>query len=131
MSRYRPLSVAAGLAILLVSTACSSSGTQDEPDAKPDATVSTGLLAFDPKNVRIHKGESVTWVGGDNITHLLVEGSYEVGSDGLRTSESDDKAFNLKLSKKGDRVSHTYDRTGTFTYFCTIHHGMNGRVTVS
>jgi plastocyanin len=37
----------------------------------------------------------------------------------------------LKLSKKGQQVSHTYDKAGTFTYFCTIHKGMNGSVTVS
>lgn len=138
VSRYRALSrpslVVVGISALLLS-GCSSSGSSSKPADKPvtkaGATVDTSLLAFAPKSVHISKGETVTWIAGDNIAHVLVEGSYEVGSDGLRTKESDDKAFNLKLSKKGQQVSHTYDMAGTFTYFCTIHHGMNGSVTVS
>lgn len=131
----RPLLVLAGTGLVLLSGACSTSNAAnssgDKPRTKPGATVSTALLAFDPKTVNIHTGQTVTWVGGDNITHVLVEGTYAVGSDGLRTTESDDKAFHLDLSRKGQQVSHTYGRAGTFTYYCTIHHGMNGSVVVS
>jgi plastocyanin len=135
MSRHRALHqrlvAAVGIGAVVLSGACSSSGAKVGPATKAGATVSTGLLAFAPKTVSIHTGQTVTWIGGDNIRHVLVEGSYQVGSDGLRTKESDDKAFHLELSRKGQQVSHTYDRPGTFTYFCTIHHGMNGTVTVS
>jgi plastocyanin len=93
--------------------------------------VGTALLAFDPKEARVAKGQTVTWVGGDSITHVLVQGDYKVGSDGLRTEETDDKAFNLRLTKKDQKVSHTYDEPGTYTYYCTIHKGMNGTVVVS
>lgn len=131
----RPLSAVLVAACLLALTACGSSGSKDtsatSSTSTDGVTVNTGLLAFDPKTVTIAKGQTVTWVGGDNITHVLVEGSYEVGPDGLRTKESDDKAFRLNLSRKGQRVSHTYNTSGTFTYFCTIHHGMNGTVVVS
>ena len=129
----RTLTTAAVLALLLTTAACggSSNGSSSEPTAKADASVNTALLAFDPKDVRIKSGQTVSWVAGDNITHVLVEGTYEVGADGLRTKENDDKAFSLKLTKKGQQVTHTYDKAGTFTYFCTIHKGMNGTVTVS
>ena len=109
----------------------SSSSSTDMSAAKADASVGTALLAFDPKEVQVKTGQTVSWVAGDNITHVLVQGTYDVGADGLRTKETDDKAFSLKLTKKGERVSHTYDKAGTFTYFCTIHKGMNGTVTVS
>jgi plastocyanin len=125
---------AAVLSVLLMTAACGGSSATDSKDTtatKADASVNTALLAFDPKEVRINAGQTVSWVGGDNITHVLVEGTYDVGTDGLRTKETDDKAFSLKLTKKGQRVSHTYDKAGTFTYFCTIHKGMNGTVTVS
>ena len=133
--RSRLLLVAAASSLLL-STACASSSGGGAGDADAGASadgvpVSTALLAFDPKEVRVTKGQAVTWVGGDNITHVLVEGEYKVGSDGLRTEETDDKAFNLRLTKKDQKVSHTYDKPGTFTYFCTIHKGMNGTVVVS
>lgn len=127
------VALAAVASALLTSAACggSSAAPAQTTGAKADATVSTALLAFDPKEVRVKAGQTVSWVGGDNITHVLVEGTYEVGSDGLRTTQTDDKAFSLKLTKKGQRVSHTYDKPGTFTYFCTIHKGMNGTVVVS
>jgi plastocyanin len=132
--RSRLLLVAASSSLLL-STACASSSS-GEATTKAEAggdgvQVGTALLTFDPKEARVAKGETVTWVGGDNITHVLVQGDYEVGSDGLRTEETDDKAFNLRLTKKDQKVSHTYDKPGTYTYFCTIHKGMNGTVVVS
>jgi plastocyanin len=130
--RSRSTLTAAALALLL-SAACGGSSTPaTKAAAKPSGTVvSTALLAFDPKTVNVKQGQTVTWVGGDNITHVLVEGDYKVGNDGLRTEQTDDKAFNLSLTKKGQQVSHTYDKAGTFTYYCTIHHGMNGTVVVS
>ena len=131
--RSRLLLVAAASSLLLA-TACGSSdgGTATKAEASGDGVpVSTALLTFDPKTVKVAKGQTVTWIGGDNITHVLVEGTYQVGSDGLRTEQTDDKAFNLRLTKKGQKVSHTYDKAGTFTYYCTIHHGMNGTVVVS
>jgi plastocyanin len=128
------LAAAAALSVLLMTAACGGSsvaGGSAMTATKADVSVNTALLAFDPKDVRIKAGQTVGWVGGDNITHVLVEGTYEVGADGLRTKETDDKAFSLELTKKGQQVSHTYDKAGTFTYFCSIHKGMNGTVTVS
>jgi plastocyanin len=119
------------LPALLLSAACGSSSAPAAAGTTGDMTVSTALLAFDPSAVRIKKTQTVTWVGGDNITHVLVEGTYKVGADKLRTEQTDDKAFNLTLTKTGQKVSHTYDKAGTFTYYCTIHKGMNGTVVVS
>lgn len=93
--------------------------------------MTTGVLAFDPATAHIRRGQTVTWIGGDDITHVLVEGAYTVAADGLRTSQTDDHAFALHLSRKGQRVSHGYDTAGTFTYYCTVHRGMNGTVVVS
>ncbi|MCU1590484.1 MAG: blue (type 1) copper domain protein [Frankiales bacterium] len=136
-NRARAATLAAAvLSTALLSAACGGSSTTSSKASTPavtadGVTVNTGLLAFDPKTVNVKKGQTVTWVGGDNITHVLVEGDYKVGGDNLRTEQTDDKAFNLKLTKKGQQVSHTYSTTGTFTYYCTIHHGMNGTVVVS
>jgi plastocyanin len=133
----RSLLAAAALSTVLMSAACGSSGSTAHPAAgtvsspAAGATVNAALLAFSPATVHIKTGQTVTWVGGDNITHVLVEGTYKVGSDKLRTTQTDDKAFTLGLTKTGQKVSHTYSTAGTFTYYCTIHHGMNGTVVVS
>ena len=131
-SSRRPRTAAAAVLVLLGLTACSSSDGEADTAAPVEGTsVRTTLLDFDPKEVTVAKGDTVTWVAGDDISHVLVQGSYEVGSDGLRTKETDDKAFELKLAGKGQQVKHTYSTAGTFTYYCTIHRGMNGTVTVS
>jgi plastocyanin len=125
---------AAAASVLVATAACggsSGTGSTDASTAKADVSVNTALLAFDPEQVHVKPGQTVGWVGGDNITHVLVEGTYDVGSDGLRTKQTDDKQFSLRLTKKCQQVSHTYDKAGTFTYYCTIHHGMNGTVVVS
>jgi plastocyanin len=132
--RARHALLALGLATAVLSGCSSSSdgATPTTTSAPADGVqVNTALLAFDPMEARIKTGQTVTWVGGDNIKHVLVQGTYEVGGDKLRTSQTDDKTFNLELTKKGQTVSHTYDKAGTFTYYCTIHHGMNGSVVVS
>ena len=133
----RALLIGAAASTLLLTAACggSSSPAKGGADAvsmtADGATVDTALLKFTPDPVRIKAGQTVTWIGGDSITHVLVQGTYEVGGDKLRTSEKDDGVFSLDLAKKGQRVSHTYDTAGTYTYFCTIHKGMNGTVVVS
>jgi len=128
----RTLLVGSALAGLLLTSCSSGSGTPAVTQKSADGvTVNTALLAFDPKVISIKKGQTVTWVGGDNIGHTLVQGTYEVGPDTLRTKQTDDKAFNLDLTMKGQTVSHTYPTAGTFTYYCTIHKGMNGTVVVS
>jgi plastocyanin len=128
------LAAATAAACLIVLTACGSSDkpSASAPPASADGvTVDTGLLAFNPKTANVKVGQTVTWVGGDNIKHVLVQGTYQVGGDGLRTKEDDDGTFNLTLDRKGQKVTHTYTMPGTFTYFCTIHHGLNGTVVVS
>ena len=126
---------AAALGALLLTSACggssgSSKAAQSSP-AKPGAAVGIPLLSFTPDTVTIQAGQTVTWTNGNDISHVLVEGSYAVDKHtGLRTSESDDGAFSLKVDKKNDVVSHTYPRAGTFTYYCSIHKGMNATVVV-
>lgn len=131
----RRTAAALALGTLLLSAAC---GGSDEPSGttggtatKPGATVKMPLLSFDPVDVTVKVGESVTWVNENGIAHTLEQGTYEVDKGtGLRTSEKSDGAFTLDVAKKGDTVSFTYPKAGTFTYFCTIHKGMNGSVTV-
>lgn len=121
--------------LVLLTAACSSSSSKGDSaasaaPAKPGAAVAIPLLMFSPDKVTVKTGQTVTWTNGNDINHVLVEGTYKVDGNGLRTSETDDKAFNLKVAKKGDVVSHTYEKAGTYTYYCTIHKGMNGTVVV-
>ena len=70
---------------------------------------------FDPDVVRIKAGETVTWSNDYNFTHTVrVDGQpdHEVG--------------------RGDSVSITFDKSGTYHYECTLHsHDMQGKVIVT
>lgn len=68
---------------------------------------------FQPAEITIKKGDTVTWTNMDVVPHDVKSGDFE--SPDL---------------KKGETYSKTFDRTGTFDYLCKIHPGMKGKVTV-
>lgn len=132
----RRTALALAMGSLLVASACGSSGSKPSagaaPAAKAGATVNMTFTVFDKKSYDIKAGQALTFVNANPIEHVIVEGTYKVDADGLRTTETDDKAFNLAIpAKKGYSVSQTFAKAGTFTFYCTIHKGMNATVTVS
>jgi len=88
----RRAAAVAALATLLLTAACGGSSGSGKAagttPAKPGAAVAIPLLSFTPENVTISPGQTVTWTNGNDISHVLVQGSYAVDSKtGLRTSE--------------------------------------------
>ncbi|WP_445151556.1 cupredoxin domain-containing protein [Baekduia sp. Peel2402] len=70
-------------------------------------------ISFVKETVRIHKGDKVKWVWKDpTVPH------------------------NVTFAKRHSKTQQTgiytltFARSGTFTYHCTIHPGMNGKVVV-
>ncbi|MFT3854105.1 MAG: plastocyanin/azurin family copper-binding protein [Ilumatobacteraceae bacterium] len=74
-------------------------------------------FAFDPKEIDITVGDTVTWTNEDGATHTVesVDGAF-AESDGLG---------------QGETFTHTFDTAGTFNYVCGIHTGMKATVVVS
>lgn len=129
---------AAALGTLLVTAACGGGSGDTKADSgsgagasKPGATVDMTFTLFKQTDVTLKAGETLTFVNQNPITHIIVQGDWMAGADGLRTSEKDDGTYKLDVSKKGDKVEHTFDKAGTFKFFCTIHKGMSGAVTVT
>ena len=88
------------------------------------------LLSFEPAEVHVPAGTTVEWVNDNPITHTVTSGAYEVGADGLRTAEEPDGTFDGDLAAQGDTFTHTFAEPGTYTYFCSIHKGMNATLVV-
>jgi plastocyanin len=123
---------ALGLSGLLLLTGCSTSGSSTHAATPPGATVRIAFTLFQDTAVSIKAGQAVTFVNQNPIGHVIVEGSWTADpGTGLRTAEHDDGAFSLKLAAPGQRVSHVFATPGTYQFFCTIHKGMNGTVTVT
>jgi plastocyanin len=81
--------------------------------ATSTTTVTLKDISFKKSTVKIAKGGSVKWVWKDGDTPHNV-------------------TFATKHSKtqKSGSYSLRFARAGTFTYHCTIHPGMNGKVVV-
>ena len=124
--------VVSGLALALVtacsssdsSTSSSSSGTSGTTPAANAVTVTVSSNKFTPASISVKVGDTVTWTwAGGN--HDVVSGA----------NCTDDKVFTRSTlqSANGATFTHTFDKAGTFEYFCTPHcvsAGMKGTVVV-
>jgi plastocyanin len=105
--------VAALLAATAVAAGCGSTGSS-APVATNEVSMAKSYR-FDPGTVEIKAGDTVTWTNNDNFTHTVeVKG------------EEDHKVG------RGDSVSITFDKPGTYEYICTLHSkDMRGTVIVT
>ncbi len=78
--------------------------------------VSIQDFAFNPPNITVAPGTTVTWVNNDSAPH---------------TTTADDEMWDSETLQQGESFSFTFDTPGTFPYFCEIHPMMRGSVTVS
>jgi plastocyanin len=72
-------------------------------------------FSFDPADLTVDVGATVTWTNEDPTTHSVV------GAGG---------AFASPDIAPGTNFSTTFDQAGTFEYVCGIHPSMTGTVTV-
>ncbi|HTM23553.1 MAG TPA: cupredoxin family copper-binding protein [Vicinamibacterales bacterium] len=72
-------------------------------------------FVFGPPELTVAVGTTVTWTNRDDIPHTVV---------------STDKLFKSKVLDTDEKFSSTFDKAGTFPYFCSIHPKMIGKVVV-
>ena len=73
-------------------------------------------FAFDPADVEVAAGTTVTWTNDDGTPHRV---------------KANDDSFDSEDMSQGDTFDHTFDTAGTFDYICAIHPSMKGTVTVT
>ncbi len=73
-----------------------------------------------PSLIVIEKGKQVTWVNEDSAFHSITSGYYDAPTDLFDSGHLDPfESYTL-----------TFDETGTYDYFCTLHPWMKGHVIV-
>ena len=102
----RQLKVIAAIAALLVSLGSASA-----------AEIKIGIdnFTFNPKDVTVKVGDTVTWTNNDDIPHTVASPPHQIRSKPLDT---------------GDSFSFTFTTPGEFKYFCSLHPHMTGRIVV-
>lgn len=81
----------------------------------PEAQIKIDNFTFAPPTITVAAGTSVKWTNHDDIPHNIV---------------SDDKSFKSKVLDTNDEFSYTFTKPGTYSYFCSIHPKMTGKVIV-
>ena len=88
---------------------------------------------YSPPVLTIHKNDVVKWLNSDTEIHTVTSGS---GIDRGQLAQgkmngTSDGYFDSGPFKPGQSWSFTFDKEGTFYYFCTIHPWMVGAIVVS
>ena len=98
--------------ILLTTASCFAA----EPAAtNQEISVSIENMLFDPAEVTIAPGTTVTWLNKDVMPHTAVDNN---------------KSFRSKILAKGDKFSFTFTTPGDYNYICSVHPNMKGSVIV-
>lgn len=79
-------------------------------------------LCYDPSELVVDSGTSVTWTNVDDAAHTITSGTPEGGPSGL---------FDSGLIMSNSAFSHVFYQPGEHHYFCIVHPWMIGKVTVS
>lgn len=90
----------------------------DDPaeDAAGEVTVSIGDFFFDPDELSVAVGDTVTWTHDGDITHNVTARDGSFASDNLAS---------------GETFAHTFAAAGSFEYRCTLHGQMIATIEVS
>jgi plastocyanin len=85
--------------------------------AQQSATVEIKIdnFSFTPATITVAAGTTVTWVNRDDIPHTVA---------------SDSKEFKSKALDTDEKFSYTFSKAGTYSYFCSLHPKMTGKVIV-
>jgi plastocyanin len=72
--------------------------------------------AFVPADITVPIGTKITWINRDETPHTVAENDKQFRSPALDTDE---------------QYTRTFDKPGTYQYYCTLHSQMRGKIIVT
>ena len=85
------------------------------PASAATVEVKIDNFTFNPQQITVKAGDTVTWVNHDDIPHTV-------------TSKT--ALFRSKAMDTDDKFSFTFATPGSFPYFCALHPHMTGTIVV-
>jgi plastocyanin len=112
-------------AVAFAAAACGSGGGTPKgaptPPSPGKATIRIEGFRFLPKTLRAAAGTTVKWTKVDRVEHTVTSGAPGKKSE----------MFERRIRVAGAAFSFTFERRGTYPYFCDIHQFMRGEVVVA
>jgi plastocyanin len=102
------------IAMLLLFAGSSRVKAADQPSAA-NVQVNIDNFVFGPQTVTVPVGATVTWTNKDDIPHTTV---------------STDGVFKSKVMDTDEKFTYTFTKAGTYSYYCSVHPKMTGKVVV-
>jgi plastocyanin len=99
----------------LISLQAVPSGVAAAPASAGKAEVKIDNFSFSPVALTVKAGTQITWTNGDDIPHTVVSNGH---------------TFKSKVLGTGEKFTFTADKPGTYSYSCSIHPNMTGKVVV-
>jgi len=113
ISRFCAGAVAAG--ILCWSAPGTSGEMAGRGQDEESAQIFIESSGFEPANLNIPTGTTVTWTNHDGMAHTVF---------------NTDKVFISEMLDTGEKYSFVFHKAGTYPYHCSIHSKMTGTVNV-
>lgn len=107
--------LAAALPLILVAVSLLQSTDARSEDNPPPTEVRVDNFSFGPETLTVPVNSTVTWVNKDDVPHVIAS------TDGL---------FKSKALDTDDKFSFTFNKAGTYAYYCSIHPKMVGKIVV-
>ena len=85
------------------------------PTWAAETEVKIDNFTFNPQQVTIKAGDTVTWINHDDIPHTVTSKTL---------------LFRSKAMDTDDKFSFTFATPGSFPYFCSLHPHMTGSIVV-
>jgi plastocyanin len=109
--RIRYILSALALTLILIGTIAAARSRRAFDDKAMEAAVTITNFQFDPKELHVKVGTTVTWTNK--------EGAHTVASD-------DGKTFESPTLSAGQTFSHQFKKAGRYPYYCTFHGSKGG-----
>ena len=120
----RPIALLAITALVACAAPVAATSTQRT------ATVDISGFRFQPPELTVAAGTTVTWTNGDAILHTVTTGT-SVKKDNFGNYDiTPDGRVDGTLPDEGTTFSFTFTTPGDYAYFCSRHNNMTGRVVV-
>lgn len=100
------------VALMIVGRASSGATAAEEKQA---TEIKIDNFSFSPNTVTVPVGSTVRWTNHDDVPHNVV---------------NEDKSLKSKTMDTDENFSYTFTKAGTYTYYCSIHPRMTGKVVV-